>query len=611
MLRLLMTLLLATGIVSLCQADYVLIRIMVKPGDAAADPNAPKTPEGQPPMVQVNPGMPTADDYVLGVIEAKRGPVMVKEFRQNFPFLEHKYGRTVEFYDSQEISMQFIPAKVLKSPATQYAERRAAMLKEKANPDKLFELAQWCVQVGLTDRAVEVMGELEKELGAKDAPKPNDKMAAALAAFAKIKPILTGDLPNKTRAEQWQKRLRMSNITTSRHYALVHSSDDPTRDGIDRKLAALEANLKAFYLLFALKGQVLPAPMEKLPVILAADTQQVRKVMVALEVPERLTDGLHGRRENVIVLAPSRLDKAGERFALEAREIAKTHGNTDVLKGQFRPLGKTKEDLEKNNQQILTDARAQIFGLMEVLLRDESDQATATHEGSRQLIIETGLLPGNADIPEWLRAGLASVFEYPKGPFPGKNPTTIRTAFWGGAGGPSWAWRRYFDEMSQEGQLPEPPTEAIFRTLTGGWAERAKQLRVKVPAEGDMTDYQAEADTELARGRCLSWAVNYYLLNERLPEYLTFLRSLGNLPRDIELDQYTFLKMFCEAFKIDTQGLTPQKLDGNLEAYSDFARGMLDSVRRVPLPVVPLKFEEKKIDVKDPNGGVKINPGAG
>jgi len=195
----------------------------------------------------------------------------------------------------------------------------------------------------------------------------------------------------------------------------------------------------------------------------------------------------------------------------------------------------------------------------------------------------------------------------PKGPFPGKNASMVRLAFWPGAGGPSWEWRRYFDEMIQDHLIPEQPTELLWQTLNGSAFERARELLAKLPEEaGKDKDLIEAAKIEIARGRCLTWALAYYLFTDKFPDFLAFLNDLGNQPRDVDLDQYLFLMTFCNAFHIDTAGLTPANLKGNLNAYDEFAKNWINGVKRVAIPAVHLKLDDpnaaKAPDPRNPNG---------
>ena len=63
--------------------------------------------------------------------------------------------------------------------------------------------------------------------------------------------------------------------------------------------------------------------------------------------------------------------------------------------------------------------------------------ASVSHVGTVQLAVATGLLPRNVEVPEWIRYGIGSYAETPKG------------AYWNGVGSASWkhlvrwkVWRR-------------------------------------------------------------------------------------------------------------------------------------------------------------------------
>jgi hypothetical protein len=616
--RLLGAVILLGSIVSLSRADYIVIRINVKQPEATdSPPGQPPMrkqpgqppigqPPGQPPIGQPPPKVPPPrlqdGDYVMAVVELKGAPkkIKVKELPDRVLFLEHKWGKTAYPDEQREIQFQLVPPNVLKSPLVQYKERSDSIAKGgDKGLDRYFELALWCLEVGLPDRCQAEMNRIES-LSTKDA-KVSPKVAQALEAYKLVKPILADDVPKQEKANVWKQKLRYSNVAVSKHYALVHNSEDALRDGVQRRLDALENNFKTFYLLFALKGKALPAPAEKLPAILLVDLGAFNKVRQTFEVNDLVSDGFHARQDNLAVFAPNRLDEAWSPFNQEMQSIYRKY-ELKLLDGQFPDFGKI--DPEELRSKAMQVARYQVYALVEAALQEESETAAATHEGTRQLFTATGLLPRTTPAPEWLRFGLASLFEMPKGPFPGKSVSMVRLAFWAGAGGPNWEWRRYFDEMVQDQLISEQPTELLWQTLNGAAFDRAKELFAK-PKQAGGKDPAEAGRIEMARGRCLSWALTYYLFTDRFSEFLTFLNDLGNMPRDADLDQYLFLKTFCDAFHIDTAGLTPANLKGNLSAYDEFARNWIKGVKRVAAPAVNLTLEDpnagKPIDPKNPN----------
>ncbi len=621
--------LLLGSIVALSRADYVLVRINLTPAGEKDGQPPSKGPAGQPPLgpqrgKQANqPGVgqsqpmigeppakkgPAAlrdSEYVMAVVELKGAPRQskIKELPGKVLYLEHKWGKTAYPDENREIRLQLITSSELKSPSAQYNERRNSIVNGPDNGlDRYLELAIWCLEVGLLEKCQVEMSTVEKSAAAKDA-KVSTKVARALEAYKQVKPIIADGIAKQEKANAWKQKLRYLGVATSKHYALVHNSEDPARDGVQRRLDALENNFKTFYLLFALKGKALPAPAEKLPAILVADSGVFNKAKQTFEVGDLISDGLYARQENLTVFAPTRLDEGWRLFNQEMRDIYQKH-QVDLLKGQFPDFGKFPEDLQVKATQV---ARAQIFALVEAALQEESEIAVATHQGTLQLFTATGLLPRNTAAPDWLRFGLASLFEMPKGPFPGENGTFVRMAFWPGAGGPNWEWRRYLDEMIQDHLIPEQPTDLLWQTLNGSAFERARELLAKPPEVGGKDPTEA-AQTEIGRGRCLTWALTYYLFTDRFPEFLAFLNDLGNQPRNVDVDQYLFLMTFCNAFHIDTAGLTPANLRGNLNAYDEFAKNWISAVKRVDLPTVPLKLDDPNAGKPDPKNAKKARP---
>jgi len=457
----------------------------------------------------------------------------------------------------------------------------------------------------LPDECAKLLGEVEALAADGKDRKVNKKVADVLAAWQKVKPIVGDEITKQSKAAVWKDKLRYSNVAVSKHYALVHNSDNVDRDGVQRRLDDLEANFKTYYLLFALKGKALRAPSEKL-VALLADPATFRKQRQLFDVGDLASDGFYARQENLAIFSPVRVDNASRNFEQVMREVYRKFP-TDLLRGTFPEMGK--RDAAKQAEEA---ARAQVLALVEQAMREESELASATHEGTRQLVAETGVLPRNAPAPEWLRFGLASLFEMPKGPFPGKHSTMVKQAFWPGAGGPNWSWRRYLDEMEQDGLL-QKKTELLYDTLTDAYFERSREAAKNAKEDEDVDVYQS---TSLSRGRCLAWGLTYYLFNDRFEEFEQYLAEIAALPRDVETDPYTMVKMFVQAFNVDAQGISPKDPKNNLDRYFAIASDWIKSVMRAPAPTVALNLEVPDSTTGPtrpggPGGGFPGGPGGG
>jgi hypothetical protein len=553
---------------------------------------------GQPPSGGQPSGL-QANDYVIAVIELKgTRQQQIRGLQTPVLFLDHKWGATAHHEDSEIQLMQVLSTDkkrtipkdqqsnyaFLDTPLEQFKQERAKVVNSKDSDAATgyFQLAEWCLQHGLPDKCSDVLGDLEKMIADGKIKKAPGNVTQALAAWEKVKPIVTDEISKQSKADVWKNKLHYSNVAISKHYALVHNSDDLERDGIQRRLDDLEFNFKTFYLLFALKGKALSAPSEKL-VALLVEPAVFRKQKTLFEIGDLASDGFYARQENLAIFSPNRLDAPSRNFEEVMKQVYRKY-KTNLLSGKFDI------DLGKRDQapvRAADYARATILALVERALREESEMAAATHEGTRQLVAETGILPRNAPAPEWLRFGLASLFEMPKGPFPGKSQTMVKQAFWPGAGGPNWSWRRYLDDLDQD-KLLEKKGEVLMDTITDHYFERAREA-AKNTKEGE--DPNALHAAELARARTLSWALTYYLFNERFDDFQKFLAEIAALPRDVEADPYTAVMMFARIFGIDTAGITPMDPRNNPDRYFLFASEWLSSVRRFPAPTVALKLE--------------------
>src|SRR5262249_1486414 len=119
----------------------------------------------------------------------------------------------------------------------------------------------------------------------------------------------------------------------------------------------------------------------------------------------------------------------------------------DLLKGkEVKNLKKASDNAGGRSKFFKNEyPRLQTLALLHKALEEEAERAAVTHEGTRQLPVATGLLDPHVIAPEWLDFGFASLFEMPKGPFPGTDGSAS-VAFWPGCGAPSWAYVRPFKD---------------------------------------------------------------------------------------------------------------------------------------------------------------------
>jgi hypothetical protein len=544
-----------------------------------------------------------SDDYVTVVVELKGEKRDFVKGVGPVNYISHKWGKTAFFEDPNEIQWQFVPSSKLPTPMEQFnkGKRTLSGLKEKG-PEDYLDLADTCLQVGLPDKCIEVLNELDNFVSHADTKKMivPERARRALGAYALVKPILSADVTRADKAKTWKTKLGYPAMAVTKHYALVHNSEDPARDGVQRRLAALEDTFKTYYLLFALKGKALPAPSEKMVAILVDRPDTFTKQMHTFEASDLIADGFHARQENLAIFSPTRLDRASRNYEQVMREVYKQN-STELLKGDFPKMPREKEKLE---QKVAEVARAQVLSLVEQALREESEIATATHEGAAQLLAETGVLPRNTNAPEWLRFGLASLFEMPKGPFPGKTITLVKQSFYPGAGGPNWAWRRYLDELLADRLISDVPAKEVLECMTDVYFRHAHEVA--------KTGTETEAHTAMAQARCMAWGVTFYFFTEKFDAFDAFLTDLANRPRDVELDHFAVMSALNRAFDLRLTGISPMRPVPTPEQIIWMGKEWLACMRKYPAPSVKLKLEDVDSNPVNPKGpGRPGFPGGG
>jgi hypothetical protein len=430
--------------------------------------------------------------------------------------------------------------------------------KKYGSPEGQVLLAEWCLQVGLPDEAQGILDRLLVH-PAKDTFKPNT--TAVVEAYSKVKDIITANVDKSDRANQWKDRLGYQAMSISKHYAIVHQ--DNTLASANRRLDALENNFKTFYIWFALRGKALSAPSEKLVGVIVGDATEFRKYRDTFEATNLVADGFHARRENLAVFSARRLDRASVNFEQIVKDIYREQKPEDLFKPKLPNL----RENPKAPDTYKKYARASTLALVDNLLQEEAEIASASHEGTKQLFAETGLLPRNVLAPEWVRFGIAALFEMPKGPFPGSS-NQLQVALHPGGGGPHWAYMRYFEELKDKGILTMGNAPEIFiDTVTDqhfASARKAEALYRAQLRKNEEGDSKATPYEELyARARTYSWAVMYFLAKTKYKEFESFLQELAKLPRDAEIDANAVVIAFCKAYGIATGGLTGATADFN------------------------------------------------
>jgi hypothetical protein len=366
---------------------------------------------------------------------------------------------------------------------------------------KVLDLARWCLEHGLLDKFAETMDSLNTA---------DDKKLEQVAIYLELKDKLKEPLRQPAETEKRTRLFDGYNKTTKAPHFVVYSDGNVTQSNVDSRLNKMEDTFKAVYYWFALKGQRLSLPAERQTVLIcSARDREFQKLQKNLSGGTQVVDGFFCRRENIVVLNPEPLD-AGYGMLLRkgATKWENGYSRSNILAGDTstKAFPSSATQVDKIN--------ATGMALMIRTLENDAETASVTHMVGRQLSYAASVLPRNVIAPEWVQFGAGSFFETPSG------------APWVGYTGPSPLYMPAFRDLQggkKDLKLEATPLDTLkavvkdqyFREAGGTSAEKAALLR---------------------RARATSWALTYYLMQERLDDMRAFYHELAKMPRDMELD---------------------------------------------------------------------------
>jgi hypothetical protein len=427
-------------------------------------------------------------------------------------------GSSLVFRDDVTVELAG-PLMTLPRAVKDLDEQTKVLLKD-GLPEKRLELAEWALSRGFLKTCADHMDKLAE----KEAPAPAVK--AAVTAWRQLQ----NDLREKGSSEekrlprdealykQWREKFRKDAYQT-RHYDIFYDDQVKNHEALARKL---ENQFHGFYYWWALRGKALPLPQKRLVVVLLGTPKAFNEWHTAFDNQPLSVEGFYSRRDNLAVLYGTRMDDAYIGFSTwTMQELWQKNWNMNLLLiGEGKKPGATDDEW----------ARAQTMALIQRALQEEAELETISHEGTRQLVAASGLLPPNVLAPEWIQYGMASFFAISRG------------SLWPGYGGSSWYPLVEFKIWERAKKLPdlEKPEQALERIVTDTYFRQARRSK---DLEG------------LTRAQLLSWSLTYFLAQRKRPdgtsavdELLRYYGELAQLPRDMEFDDAVHLGCFARAF---------------------------------------------------------------
>ena len=552
MLRSFLALAALAGITAgLAHADYIIIKVNmgvappaaiaigqpIPPGGVMPQPMPPVIRPGGPNDKPVDPKAKPDESLTVVVFFEYTKPEPIRGVQlppgMGMVRVAHKWGHSYILNDNKFIQLIPDPAKekpIIRPTVLQAYEnkKKDIVFGKDKSASKHLDLAEFALQHGLLKQCAEIMEDTAK-IETKD-----PDVIAAVKAFEKVNADLAKPASRDDAAIAWKDEFR-SKVDRSEHYCLLSDTIGPAE--VKGRLARLENNMKAFYYWFALRGKALPVPDRRMVALVLEKPIEFTQTHKACGSPPLVADGFFSRRDNLLVFSANRLDSVVEPLNRHFTELIQAgwdlKGSVN-LKTWAPPKGKVWQPQET--------AHANMMGLIKRALEEESEIATTSHQGSRQLLAAIGMLPRGVEIPEWVQFGWPAFFETPK-----FDPITHTGAFWAGTGAPSWVYMVHWKLAESEKRLDEP-MDALLGVLTDSYFREANQ---------------SKKPEQLLKARAYAWAFAYYLSKRQLDGLIRYGQELNQLPRDLEFDGNVHLGAFARSFGlVDANGkITEEKLD--------------------------------------------------
>jgi hypothetical protein len=393
-----------------------------------------------------------------------------------YPAAKTKYGTTYLYHDGTSVFVE-----PLREDAKGTIQRQLdAAIQERYRKwtnnrtfDPIFELTLDALAAGMIDDAFKYANETLTLMDVFKDKTPPQKVLDFAKAWKAVAAKLDAAATQPNDAEEWRSRLSAAAVKNGKHYSIVYWGDRQINPAeIDRRLNALERNMKAFYLWHALQGITLSVPDKPMVVILTDRVTDVTPLHNKLDGLALQSDAFYSPSHDVLVLSPERMDQLGAAFADMARASYKNGWSRDELLKGIPPTGG-----QKQSPQEL--ARMMTLALVDKLLEEEMDHSAMSREASRQLYVASGLIPKNVQLPHWTESGISSFMQHPKGPMfvkdsKGGQSMVVGLAF--GYGSPNYILHRHYKELDKEqGRQLHPKAEELLKNvLTDRYFEGAK-----------------------------------------------------------------------------------------------------------------------------------------
>ena len=437
--------------------------------------------------------------------------------------------------------------------------------KKDKNIETMLNLARWTLQRGYHKKFHDVMDE---------AIKIDDKHAI-VKRYVRVKksleaPLKTQDPFQRELIDQLTREGYKEHVSKKGHYSIYSPNlEDPTMDAtVKRRLDLFENTLDTFYYWFALQKNLAaqPAlPKYRLTAIVTGSNDDFTSRHAQWGSLPRVADGFTPQRDSVVVMsAKSRIDDPNYAELVSLINNKLSDANSKLQQMGFK-IALTQENLlsgEINTNKASGGIAvyvgvAQTAVLLAKSLQEQSERHTITNEGTRQLLVASGMFPRNVQVPDWVIEGLAALFEVPVG---GAYSTV---------GDRSCIHLISFKHHRATNPDFTNPAEVLSSVISDTYFQKAKRLTREFQDTRDAKEKrQQKVSWEVAR--CTSWAFIYYLAqNHKLDYVFNYGKELDKLPRDMDFSSPVMQGCFAKAFDMVDQVNPPMIEDYKLKNMAD------------------------------------------
>ena len=440
----------------------------------------------------------------------------------NLMHVHHKWGSSYILGQTPDKQISALYVQTPKSLSIKHLfadQRNIAYPGGKPVLDKLPAFAEWVLSYGMLD-------EFEKAMTDWAALDNKDDR---VRAYQQMKAEMDKEITQPDPDGRWKNTVLAGyKSEPSKHYTLMHKIEAAHPADVKSRLDRLEANYRAFFYWFAMHGKTLPVPKQRMVAVLVKSAGEFKRQQAIFDASAGETDGFLARRENLAIFSLERTDPASDALAKSTQSLFRDVINREFVLQKW-PMIPSQTGARKGQEApLLMGSEIQTVALLERALSEDSELATATHEGTRQLLAATEQLSRNVSVPHWLQFGWGLFFETPKG-----SP-------WMTIGAPSstiLADYNYLDQFkaaAKAGKLGTQKAAALIAVVT----------------DQNFRDYAANPKSAEARNKAhtMAWSLVYYLAREHLDGLMRYHAELQKLPRDLEFDSKTLLMAFARAF---------------------------------------------------------------